>query len=247
MFAFRTLLERSISIIENRDEHFGLIRDFICCFIFVFGILLVPSVSNACTEGDEVAKKAKIANELFGGAQGLIISDYNSYECNFPGDKYNGSHPGWDADFTSNDNQDFFSLTAGEVITIGEDSENTIAIYDPVARLAVLYLHADSVNEELEIGDNIAYGEFLGTQGNTSFQKIGEHVHVEIRKLPASIPFLAPIKVVTDNLKQPSHGTDDETRPTIDPIPHLYRSVRDHYLTRFWTIAGTWGGLKELQ
>lgn len=247
MFAFRTLLERSIPTIENRDEHFGLIRDFICCFIFAFGILLVPSVSNACTEGTEVAKKAKIASELFDGAKGPIKSDHNSYKCNFEGDPYKGSHSGWDVAFQNEINQAFYSLTSGIVISAGEDSENTIAIYDPVSRLAVLYLHADYVNEELKIGDCIASGKFLGNQGNTSFWKVGVHVHVEVRKLPASISFLAPIKVVTDNLKQPSHGTDDAKRPTIDPIPHLYRSVKDHDPTRFWTIAGTWGKLKGLQ
>lgn len=253
MFAiFGTLLKHLIPAIENRVVHFSVIRGFICYFIFTLGILSVPSIGDTCTEGTQTVKKERIAKELFGGVKGLVVSDYNSYKCNFDGDPYKGSHAGWDADFTSNDNQAFYSLSPGIVIRAGGDSENTIAIYDPISRLAVLYLHADYVNKELKVGDCIEYGKFLGNQGNTSFQKVGAHVHVEVRKLPESISMRAPRKLVydkevTDNLQQPSHGTKDTDRPVIDPIPYLYDFVQANAPTRIGTGAEVLGTLKARQ
>ena len=162
---------------------------------------------------ERAMKKNKLVEKLFnlkeGTADAKTYHDYNGYGCdpnhNNACDGYRGGHSGWDVQTKSvagdaTANEDFYSLTSGEVIRAGSDF-GTIAVYNVNHDKTVLYLHARRVY--VNIGDRVDIGDRLGVQGDTSTRKIGEHVHIEVR-----------------NKKRTSSACGATT--SIDPVPELY-------------------------
>lgn len=150
--------------------------------------------------------------------------EYNGYGCNLTWRKngelvYTGGHSGWDVQTKDKSTHRFFySLTAGEVIADGKDNSNTIAVYDSVADMTTLYLHASDVL--VSMGNKVEIGEKqkpLGRQGKTG-NADGPHVHIEVR---------------VGKHADPSAGAGDGLNPTVDPVPYLYRWVAGHLRTRF--------------
>ena len=135
----------------------------------------------------EAHQKNELVEALFklepGEADTRTRHDYNDYECEWPGHPYDGGHAGWDVvidrEYPEEDLY-FYPLLGGELIQDGEDEYNTIAVYNSEHDITVLYLHADEVLVS-KSNPNIDLDEPLGTQGNTSPDEIGDHVHIEIR------------------------------------------------------------------
>ncbi|MDE0401486.1 MAG: hypothetical protein OXL96_27125 [Candidatus Poribacteria bacterium] len=195
----------------------------------LIGTFLVPNIGAThhippCPGNARRADEEKIVQALFRITPEEVKNQtgyhYNGYGCHEGRGIYKGGHAGWDA-YHQVVNHKFYSLTSGIVIAKGGDSENTIAIYDPSVQVAVLYLHASDVDPYLKIDSCIEFGAPLGLQGNTSHRKgMGAHVHVEVRKF--QIPY------TIQQLAKPSHGTKHKERKTVDPIPHLLKSVELH-------------------
>ena len=91
---------------------------------------------------------------------------------------YRGGHRGWDFQTTSKGNEHFYSLSSGIVTRAGGDSLNTIAVYNSVEDVTVVYLHASQVHVREDT--RVTVGQLLGSQGNTGTGS--NHVHVEIRE-----------------------------------------------------------------
>ena len=102
---------------------------------------------------------------------------------------YDGGHSGWHAQTRSvakkkTDNEPFFSLSAGFVISTDASfvSFGHIAVYNAVADITTLYLHAREIN--VDVGQWVNVGTRLGIQGNTGLSDDpteNEHVHIEVR------------------------------------------------------------------
>ena len=180
---------------------------------------------------------------------------------------YKGGHAGWDVrTFWDRDptlkNHEFYCITPGIVLANGGRDENgnlpkcnvksskhnrTIVIYDEISGYATHYLHADNVSLSLKIGEFVDFGETLGTQGNCGLSG-GEHIHVEVRALePYCAPGI-PYKYLTNEMKnklvKSSGGTKDTEKPTIDPIPYLYNSVKSNEHIKSCTLPEIWGRCK---
>jgi len=150
--------------------------------------------------------------------------EYNGYGCNLTWERdgtrvYNEGHGGWDIQTMDKSTRHlFYSLTPGEVIADGKDNNNTIAVFDTVANITTLYLHASDVL--VSVGDKVEIGQKqkpLGRQGKTG-NADSPHVHIEVR---------------VGKHVSPSNGAGDNLKPTIDPVPYLYRWVAGHLRTRF--------------
>lgn len=136
------------------------------------------------------SEKLTLARVLFGPDAGPTNRSYNDYGANRSNrGGYRGGHAGWDVqtrnvvrgrDGNRLVNVDFYSLTAGEVIEVGIDSEgNTIiAVYDETVDRTTLYYHARRI--EVPEGARVNVGTHLGVQGMVG-NATGVHVHVELR------------------------------------------------------------------
>ena len=185
--------------------------------------------SLAFDDSDVKAKQARIAEKLFGlrlyEADSLTYYDYNNYralphndtdKC----DGYLGGHSGWDVQTQSvagnekTADEEFYSLTSGEVIAIG-GTLGKIAVYNATANKTTLYLHARAIY--VSQGQTVNVGTALGIQGNVglgfSNPSVNEHVHIEVR----------------DGWSEyASCGAGATQDPiNIDPIDYLYESI-DH-------------------
>ena len=166
----------------------------------------------------EAHQKDKLVEALFklksGEANTRTRHDYNDYKCEWPGHPYDGGHGGWDVVIDREDPEDvpyFYPLLGGELIQEEEDEYNTIAVYNSDHEITVLYLHADEVLVS-KPNLNIDLDKPLGIQGNTSPDKIGDHVHIEIR-------------LGKRNRGSAGAEASQETRwPNISPIPKLYEA-----------------------
>ncbi|MYF99742.1 peptidoglycan DD-metalloendopeptidase family protein [Candidatus Poribacteria bacterium] len=167
-------------------------------------------------------QKNKLVEKLFdlkeGTADAQTNHDYNGYRCNISwtvnGELvYDGGHPGWDVQTKDRSlNQNFYSLTDGELIWVG-GSYNSIAIYNSDEDKTTLYAHANKILVSVEANKTIKVGDVLGTQGETGPNTTGVHVHIEVRE--GKTRFLAA----------GADGSQTGNHPTIDPIPYLYASI----------------------
>ena len=154
-------------------------------------------------DSDVKAKQARIAEKLFGlrlyEADSLTYYDYNNYralphndtdKC----DGYLGGHSGWDVQTQSvagnekTADEEFYSLTSGEVIAIG-GTLGKIAVYNATANKTTLYLHARAIY--VSQGQTVNVGTALGIQGNVglgfSNPSEHEHVHIEVQRWKVGI------------------------------------------------------------
>ena len=170
---------------------------------------------------------------------GKLNYEYNGYGCNVSWKEngefvYDGGHAGWDAQtistFDSKRDAKFYSLTAGKVIRADEGDSKTSQLLQFTGEAdnkTTLYLHAREVY--VTVGQDVKVGYTLGRQGNTGLKYSndtdGSHVHIEVRTLTEEQMELSS-EEQRESLMKSSAGTDDENRPTIDPIPYLYASVK---------------------
>lgn len=193
-------------------------------------ILLVFSTSNlfATSYSDDGISRAQalryLAAQLFNTTM-ISVDDpslginytYNDWGAN-PGNicnGYDGGHSGVDlqtkdAAGAATADRDFYSLTAGEVISAGGDDYNTIAIYDSGDDKTTLYIHGRDVY--VNIGDTVEPGDKLGEQGNLGLgyanATTAEHVHVEVREGYRT-------------------GSACGASTTINPVDYLYSESRE--------------------
>ena len=199
---------------------------------------------------EEAEQRDKITAKLFGmsltknntGSHQVdreTNHEYNGYGCNVNWKEngefvYDGGHAGWDAQtistFDPDRNARFYSLTAGKVIRADKGTSKTssvIAVYSEADNKATLYLHARE--EYVTVGQDVKVGYLLGSQGNTGLESgndtDGSHVHIEVRTLTEEQMELSSVEQ-EEWFRKSSAGTDDKDRPTIDPIPYLYASVK---------------------
>lgn len=166
---------------------------------------------------ERAIQKDRLVEELFGLDEGTANAktyhDYNGYGCdpnnNNACDGYRGGHSGWDVQTKSvagnaTADEAFYSLTDGEVISVGGPF-GRIAVYNEVSGpKTVIYLHARQIY--VKEGDFVDVGDPLGIQGDISRNDIGEHVHIEV--------------------KNGYHTTSACGASTaIDPIPYLYERM----------------------
>lgn len=137
--------------------------------------------------------RAVIASRLFGIPLSQIDdpSAGANYDYNVFGEDpsetcgYQGGHSGIDmqtkdvaGDATAD--RTFYAVSSGVVVSAGTDDYGTISIWDEDADLSVLYIHTRSAVADLAVGDTVAVGDALGTQGDTGVAG-SEHVHLEVR------------------------------------------------------------------
>ena len=171
---------------------------------------------------ERAMQKDKLVEKLFdldgGTADAQTNHDYNGYRCNLSWEVngklvYDGGHPGWDVQTQDKSlNQEFYSLTDGELIWVG-GSYNTIAIYDSEEDKTTLYAHASTILVSVKDNPTIKVGDLLGTQGETGLNTTGPHVHIEVREGE------------TRYLATGADGSQTGNHPTVDPVPYLYESL----------------------
>ena len=188
--------------------------------------------------------KEKVENKTF--------YDYNYYtwgcklhKINDQGQKvclYKGGHAGWDVQTQDKSkNQIFYSLTAGRVImdgkgnksdrdrdTFDEETFNAIAVYDEDNDITIFYLHASAVDPSIKKGGEVKVCDPLGKQGDTGSPG-SVHVHLEVQEGEA---------------KRSSAGTKDTGTQTMDPIPHLHKSIQSRPFKIKVFIERVWAKLK---
>lgn len=188
--------------------------------------------------------KEKVEDETF--------YDYNYYtwncklhRINEQGQKvcvYKGGHAGWDVQTRDKSKERiFYSLTAGKVImdgkgnkslgetdTFDEKNFNAIAVYDEDNDITTFYLHASVVDPSIKKGGKVKVCDPLGKQGDTgSPGKV--HVHLEVQ---------------VGEAERASAGTKDTGTQTMDPIPHLHKSIQSRPFKIRVFIEMLWGKLK---
>ena len=174
------------------------------------------------------------------------IYNYNYYtwNCRRPRENkkeeclYKGGHAGWDVQtLDKSKDQIFYSLTTGIVIMDGKGNKspddedtsdernfNAIAIYDEDNDKTTFYLHASVVDPSIKKGRKVKVCDSLGKQGDTG-SRGAVHVHLEVQ---------------VGEAKRTSAGTKDTETETMDPIPHLYKSIQSRpfkitvFLEMFW-------------
>ena len=189
-----------------------------------------PSNPESCLTSDDSdvkAKQARIAEKLFGlepcEADNLTNYDYNNYmvRSNDTGDcdGYEGGHSGWDVQTKSvagdkTADEEFYSLTSGEVIAIDSETLGKIAVYNATDNKTTLYLHAREIY--VSLGQTVNIGTPLGIQGDVGLDpsdpRTDEHVHIEVRD---------------GRSEYASCGAGATTAPiNIEPIDYLYESIQ---------------------
>ena len=204
----------------------------ICIFVSILSTLQISASvhADACNGKRESQRKRELVDLVSRGSEALICYSYNDYGDNVNTRKKDGTllyptgegHGGWDVDFARENTHTFYSLSCGIVMAAGVGKNNVIAVYDHKTQKMVLYLHASHVF--VKRGQWVGFGTRLGNQGNRSHQKIGYHVHIEVRKLTKEqkrLPFQEQINL----LIKPSLGKGDEDRPTEDPVPYLWEQA----------------------
>ena len=173
----------------------------------------------------EAKQKNKIVQALFDGIpHAKTRHDYNDYGCNANwGEKrwyLETGHSGWDVVAMDGAPVPFFSLTAGELLTIpgkGEiDGNNTIAVYDKDKDRTTLYLHAKEILVQPGKNNMVCVGQRLGIQGAKGHNVTGPHLHIEVQKGKSKTPAS----------RNPENG-DIYGNETINPIPYLYEWTDD--------------------
>ena len=200
---------------------------------------------------------------------------YNYYgeSCNLKNPKnpdkcvYKGGHAGWDVRTfyglsPALKEHKFHCITPGIVLANGgredgklpecDNNNRAIVIYDEINGYAIHYLHASDVSSSLQVGKFSGFGKTLGWQGNCGLST-AEHIHIEVRTLPhcgPGIPYEHLTRGIKKQLVDSSRGTKDTVRPTRDPIPYLYDTVKAHgfkydYI-KACTLPEIWGRCKMM-
>lgn len=186
---------------------------------------------------DIVDEKIKYNYNYYGESCNLKNPD-NPNKC-----AYIGAHAGWDVRTRYYEDRtlrkhEFHCITPGIVLANGRNEKGelpdcepynrTIVIYDEITGYATHYLHASNVNFSIQIGDPVRFGETLGWQGGCGRAQ-AEHIHIEVRTLNhRCIQYEDLTPEMKNKLVKSSHGTKDTVSPTIDPIPYLYNTVKNH-------------------
>lgn len=243
----------------------------ICCLLSL--LVLIIEAAVACDTEDNCKDVEKISEEFFKKSiedQREIIAvlfdlpkeevenktfyEYNYYTWNcelmrknkHTGEKkcvYNGGHAGWDVQTRDRSKEQiFYSLTTGIVImdgkgnkslddtdTFDETNFNTIAVYDEDNDITTFYLHASAVDPSIKKGGKVKVCDPLGKQGDTGSPN-AVHVHLEVQ---------------TGKAERSSAGTKDTRTQTMDPIPHLYKSIQSRPFKIRVFIEMIWGKVKN--
>lgn len=131
---------------------------------------------------------------------------------------YAGGHSGWDAQATAASGP-FYSLTSGIVVAAGIGNCKDIAVYDPVARMTAIYLHAGS--SAVEEGQLIGVGDLLGKQGTACTGSA--HVHLEVREGQAPVERGASLRIYARGAGLGGrYASLSCNNASVDPLPYLY-------------------------
>lgn len=156
---------------------------------------------------------------------------------------YKGGHAGWDVQTRDRSkDQTFYSLTTGIVIMDGKGNKspddtdtsdeinfNAIAVYDEDTDKTTFYLHASVVDPSIKKGRKVKVCDSLGKQGETGSPG-AVHIHLEVQEGKA---------------KRASAGTKDTGTETMDPIPHLYKSIQSRPFKITVFIEMLWAKVKS--
>ena len=114
-----------------------------------------------------------------------VNHDYNNFR-NRPDTQcgYRGGHSGYDVTHEEN-KAEIFSLTDGEVIKVKMPRNpkvdlSYLAVYSHEYDETVFYLHLSYV--EVEVGDEVERGDYIGDQGWNSKFSSEYHIHLEVRR-----------------------------------------------------------------
>lgn len=156
---------------------------------------------------------------------------------------YKGGHAGWDVQTRDRSKEQiFYSLTTGIVVmdgkrnkspgdtdTFDEKNFNAIAVYDEDNDITTFYLHASAVDPSIKKGDKVKVCDPLGKQGDTGSPG-AVHVHLEVQ---------------VGKAERASAGTKDPGTQTMDPIPHLHKSIQSRPFKIRVFIEMLWGKVKS--
>ena len=225
------------------------LRIVICSLVT---LLLLTSISFAHDERDQgnwrddlhAFKVHQIIEELY-DVDPEDVNDVGHDDNNFKAGPstdcgYRGGHSGYDVSHEE-DEAEIFSLTDGEVIKVKMPKNHEVelsylVIYNDTHNKTIFYVHLSHI--EVEVGDDIEMGDYIGNQGLNSKFSTGYHIHLEVRQ---NMSFA------------PSCGAGvGGTRPNLEPINSIYEigsedievlgapalSLRNRILTQ------TWGSIK---
>lgn len=215
-------------------------------------LLLLTSISFAHNEKDQgnwrddlhAFKVHQIIEELYDiDAEDVndVNHDYNNFKAS-PSTEcgYRGGHSGYDVSHEE-DEAEIYSLTDGEVIKVKMPKNHEVelsylVIYNDTHNKTIFYVHLSHI--DVEIGDEIEMGDYIGDQGLNSDFSTGYHIHLEVRQNISSAP---------------SCGAGaGGARQNVEPINSIYEigsedtqglgapalSLRNRILTQ------TWGSIK---
>ena len=176
------------------------LRIMICSLVT---LLLLTSVTFAHDEADQghwrdelhAFRVHQIIEELYDiesrDVHRDVLHDHNNFrarpttECG-----YRGGHAGYDVAHEENKTE-IHSLTEGEVIKIRmpknpEVELSYLVVYSQEYNETVFYVHLSYI--EVEVGDEIEIGEYIGDQGLNSDFSDGYHIHLEVRRGKSFFP-----------------------------------------------------------
>jgi len=162
-----TKLERNSLMYQTIRKHLGLIAGcgFLLCVIAVVGLCAKPllaavTASQLCTA--MVGKSYAVTQGYLNWDQGNPTKD----------DRHAG------IDYAVPKGTLVRTIIGGEVTFVGGLS-GSVGVYDVKRNATVFYLHMENI--KVAKGAKIEFGTPIGTVSNVSPQKMGVHLHMEVR------------------------------------------------------------------
>jgi len=149
-----------------------------------------PSISTTSSSiANYVTKARGIGRYLFGYTSSSPEVDYirSSYFLYGEHDCADGLlHEGIDIRYTENDHESFRTVCGGEVMAVnmGANGFGTLTVKHPTESRHIMFLHADSYTNAVQVGENLSGLVFIGYQGGRKGSNADyyiHHVHVESR------------------------------------------------------------------
>ena len=192
--------------------------------ILILGIaiyLVFPITTFAHDVDNPENKVHRVIQELYDLSYNEVHADVAHNYNNFEEDPsrrcgYRGGHSGYDVTHET-DEARFYSLTEGVVVKIvmpdNPDVDlSYLVVYNEDDDKTILYLHLSRVN--VDLGETIDIGDYLGRQGLNSDFSTGYHIHLEVRD---------------GSTCHPSCGASpDFNYPNVDPIDYLHGKLTEN-------------------
>ena len=114
--------------------------------------------------------QAELIRRLYDSDEGMVTCDFDGYN------EIEGRHEG--IDFALEAGCPLYAVTEGQILRVNPSADlSTLAVYDERSDKTVVYLHL-AISEELQEGDILHRGDFIGVESSCGADSA--HTHVEV-------------------------------------------------------------------